>query len=114
MSVMWAVVWLTWLALRAGLPDAADETVNVFRATLPPDMQAIYAIEIQNARGESREARESLIAVKARQSGMSRLYPAVLSELASRIQASRRQPPAKPLLVRFEEVAEQSRPTAAR
>jgi thioredoxin-like negative regulator of GroEL len=104
---------LTWLALRAGLPDVAGETVNVFRATLPPDVQAVYDIEIQNARGEFRDARESLVALKARQNSMSRLYPVVLSELATRIQTSRRQPPAKPLFVRFDEIAEQSRPPAA-
>jgi hypothetical protein len=101
---------LIWLALRAGLPDVAEETVQLFSATLRPELAGLYAVEIHNSRGEFRDARERLITVKARTNRSSRIYPIVLGELEARITRSRRQPPAKPLLDRFEEASQQLRP----
>jgi thiol-disulfide isomerase/thioredoxin len=96
---------LVWLALRAGLADVAEDIVKTLAPVVPPDTALIYAIEIQNSRGQEREARESLIALKARSARTSRLYPIVLSELEARIARSRREPPSKPLLVRLEEAS---------
>lgn len=94
---------LFWLALRAGLPQSADD----LRSELATgdggsSLQDIYAVELHHARGETAEALSALKDVRLSR----RVYGPLLQEIETRLQRTPRAPPPQPAMESLRQAAQ--------